>query len=135
MDVAAESTRNVTGAPGGRSNRIGFRVAGVVLAAAAMTAAANCFLKYVWWTACYSAWRGIPKLAAQWQAAGARATFYGWSLLILELASVAIVFILLRSRSGGVAGNALRLVASGAVAGAGTGLLAWILSLLKQGAS
>ena len=100
-----------------------------------MTAAANCFLKYVWWTACYSAWRGIPKLASQWQAAGTRASFYGWSLLILELASIALVFILIRSRSGGMLGNGLRLIASVAIAIAGTGLLAWILSLLKQGAS
>ena len=134
MDVAAE-TRNVTGAPGGRSSRIASRVSGIIVAAVAMTAAANCFLKYVWWTACYSAWRGIPKLAAQWQAAGTRATFYGWSLLILELASIALVFILIRSRSGGMVRNGLRLIASGAIAIAGTGLLAWILSLLKQGAS
>lgn len=100
-----------------------------------MTAAANCFLKYVWWTACYSAWRGIPKLAAQWQAAGTRASFYGWSLLVLELASVAVLFILLRSRTGGMVGNGLRLVASATIAVAATGVLAWILSLLKQGAS
>lgn len=100
-----------------------------------MTAAANCFLKYVWWTACYSAWRGIPKLAAQWQAAGTRASFYGWSLLILEVASVAILFILLRSRSGGAVGNGLRLVASAGITLVGTGVLAWVVSLLKQGAS
>ncbi|MFZ0731856.1 MAG: hypothetical protein WAM79_05995 [Candidatus Sulfotelmatobacter sp.] len=110
-------------------------ITGIIVAAVAMTAAANCFLKYVWWTACYSAWRGIPKLAAQWQAAGARASFYGWSLLILELASVTLVFMLVRSRSGGMVTNGLRLVASVAIAIAGTGLLAWIVSLLKQGAS
>jgi|SRR5579872_4278837 hypothetical protein len=132
MDVAAEPARNLTG---GRSGRITSRVTGIVVAAVAMTAAANCFLKYVWWTACYSAWRGIPRLAAQWQAAGTRASFYGWSLLILEVASVAIVFILLRSRSGGVVGNGLRLVASAGITLAGTGVLAWIVSLLKQGAS
>ena len=74
-------------------------------------------------------------LAAQWQAAGARASFYGWSLLILELASVTLVFMLVRSRSGGMVTNGLRLVASVAIAIAGTGLLAWIVSLLKQGAS
>lgn len=131
MDVAAEPTRNLSGPSSG----VGSRVSGVIVAAVAMTAAANCFLKYVWWTACYSAWRGIPKLAAQWQAAGTRATFYGWSLLILEVASVVILFILLRSRSGGAVGNVLRLVASAAIAVAGTGVLAWIVSLLKQGAS
>ncbi|HEV2470612.1 MAG TPA: hypothetical protein VGS78_15585 [Candidatus Sulfotelmatobacter sp.] len=135
MDVAAEATRNLTGAPGGRSGWLGSRISGIIVAAVAMTAAANCFLKYVWWTACYSAWRGIPKLAAQWQAAGTRASFYGWSLLILEVASVAILFILLRSRSGGVVGNGLRLVASAGITLVGTGVLAWVVSLLKQGAS
>ncbi|HKT87913.1 MAG TPA: hypothetical protein VJQ59_05725 [Candidatus Sulfotelmatobacter sp.] len=135
MDVAAEPTRNLSGATGGHSGRMGSRITGIIVAAVAMTAAANCFLKYVWWTACYSAWRGIPKLAAQWQAAGTRASFYGWSLLILEVASVALVFILIRSRSGGVVGNGLRLVGSAAIAIAGTGVLAWVVSLLKQGAS
>lgn len=134
MDVAAEPTRNLSGATGGGSGRVGPRISGIIVAAVAMTAAANCFLKYVWWTACYSAWRGIPKLAAQWQAAGARASFYGWSLLILEVASVALVFLLIRSRSG-IVGNGLRLVASAAITVAGTGVLAWIVSLLKQGAS
>ncbi len=44
----------------------------IAAAAALMALAANCFLKYLWWTACYSAWYGIPKLAEQWKAAGSR---------------------------------------------------------------
>ena len=95
--------------------------------------AGNCFLKYVWWTACHSAWSGVPKLAAQWQAAGVRATFYGWSLLILELASAIAFFIGIRSRSGSAIGGALRLALSLIITAAATGLFAWILSLVEQG--
>jgi len=57
------------------------RILRVVAVLALMALAANCFLKYLWWTACYSAWYGIPKLAEQWKAAGANASFNGWSLL------------------------------------------------------
>lgn len=98
-----------------------------------MTTAANCFLKYVWWTACYSAWSGIPKLAEQWKAAGSRASFYGWSLLVLELASVLVISGFIRVRSAGFFRKGLRFAVSLTSTVAGTALFAWILSLVKQG--
>jgi len=88
--------------------------------------AGNCFLKYVWWTACYSAWSGIPKFAEQWQAAGTRASFYGWSLIVLEAASIFVLCSVIRLRYG------VRLVASLAITIAGTALFALVLSWIKQ---
>jgi len=101
-----------------------------------MTVAANCFLKYLWWAANYSAWYGIAKYSAQWRAAGARASFYGWALLVLEAASVATIYSLIRFRSAGLSrlfGKGVRLVASLAIAIFGSSLLAWALSWIKQG--
>jgi len=92
-----------------------------------MALAANCFLKYLWWTACYSAWTGVPKLADQWRAAGVRASFNGWSMLILEAASVIALCTIIRLRLG------LRILASLVITVAGTGLLALVLSWIKQG--
>ena len=106
-------------------------------AAALMTVAANCFLKYLWWAANYSAWYGIPKYSAQWRTAGARASFYAWALLLLEAASVATIYSLIRVRSTGLSrafGKGVRLVASLAIAIFGSSLLAWTLSWIRQGA-
>lgn len=106
-----------------------------LLAAALMAFAANCFLKYLWWTACYSAWAGIPKMADQWKAAGSRASFNGWSLIVLQFASVAILFTLFRSRSSmpGLPGTAVRVFVSIVLSILGTGLFALTLTWLKQG--
>lgn len=100
-----------------------------------MVLAANCFLKYLWWTACYSAWQGIPKLATQWRAAGTHASFNGWSVIVLEFASIAAVFTVLRSRSSppGFLSNSPRLILSLLIAVAGTALFALALSWVKQG--
>ena len=97
-----------------------------------MATAANCFLKYLWWAACYSAWSGIPKLAAQWQAAGTRASFYGWSLIVLELVSLLLIYSLFRIRQSSSFQNAVRLFASLAITIVATGLFALALSWLKQ---
>ena len=110
-----------------RSSRLGSRAVGMGVAAVLMAVAANCFLKYLWWTACYSAWAGIPKLAAQWKQAGMRASVYGWSFLALEVASVFVVFTIIRLRTAG------RIAASLLITFAGTGLLALALSVVKQG--
>ena len=93
-----------------------------------MAVAANCFLKYLWWTACYSAWSGIPKLTEQWRAAGTRASFYGWSVIVLEAASVAILSTATRLRYG------VRVLASLIITVAGTAVLTLVLSWIKQGA-
>ena len=106
------------------------------LAVALMAFAANCFLKYLWWTACYSAWQGIPKLAAQWRAAGARASFNGWCVIILELSSMALLFTILRLRFSNASRSPWvvpRVILSFVITIAGTTVLALVLSLVKQG--
>jgi len=106
------------------------------LAVALMALAANCFLKYLWWTACYSAWQGIPKLAAQWRAAGARASSNGWCVIILEFLSIALLFSILRLRTANASGSlwpVLRVILSVVITIAGTTVFALVLSLVKQG--
>ncbi|HTT21556.1 MAG TPA: hypothetical protein VMG82_21690 [Candidatus Sulfotelmatobacter sp.] len=108
----------------------------IALSTALMALAANCFLKYLWWTACYSAWQGIPKLANQWKAADTRASCNGWSVIALELSSVAVLFTALRLRSSNTSGffrNAPRLILSFVIAIAATGVFALALSWVKQG--
>ena len=105
-------------------------VRGIVttISALALTfVAANCFLSYLWWTACYSAWSGIPKMAEQWRAAGVRASFNEWSFILLEIATVALLCTALRLRIG------FRILASLAISAAGTALFARALSWFKQG--
>lgn len=100
-----------------------------------MATAANCFLKYLWWAACYSAWSRIPKMAAQWKAAGDRATFNGWSFILLEFTSVAVLFTLIQLRQLNfptVFRAALRATASLTLTIVGTGLLALALAWVKQ---
>jgi hypothetical protein len=107
----------------------------VFCAFALMATAANCFLKYLWWAACYSAWSGIPKMAAQWQAAGARATFNGWSFSVLDLASVVVLYTAIRLRQVNFSTafrTALRVAVSLTITIVGTGLLALALSWVKQ---
>jgi hypothetical protein len=101
-----------------------------------MTAAANCFLKYLWWVANYSAWYGIPKYSERSRAAGARASFYGGALLVLEAASAATIYSLIRFHSPGrsrLLGKGVRLVAALAIAILGSSLLALTLSWINQG--
>jgi len=100
-----------------------------------MLLAADCFLKYLWWTACYSAWYGIPKLASQWKTAGARASLNGWSVIVLEFASVAILFTVLRRQffeTPGFLRNAPTLILASILTMAGTALLALALTWIKQ---
>ena len=107
-----------------------------LLATAVMALAANCFLKYLWWTACYSAWYGIPKLSERWKAAGAHASFNGWSVIVLDAASVAVLFGLIRLRSvetSELLKNAIRLALSLTFTVAVTAAFALALSWLKQG--
>lgn len=101
-----------------------------------MLLAGNCFLEYLWWTAKYSALAGIPKVAAQWEAAGARASLYGWSLVLLEIAIVLVLCGLIRLRSidSSKLRNALRLISSLIITSVGTALLALVLSWIKQAA-
>ena len=100
----------------------------IAVSAVLMAVAANCLLKYLWWTACYSAWSGIPKLAEQWRSAGTRASFYGWSVIALDAASIAILSTTIRLRYG------VRVLTSLVITIAGTAVLALASSWIKQGA-
>ena len=111
------------------------RILRAAIAATLMALAANSFLKYLWWTACYSAWYGIPKLAPQWRAAGAHATFNGWVVIILETAAVLIVCTLVRLRASQLSAIlkiGVRVAISLAFTLAGTGAFVLALSWLKQ---
>jgi hypothetical protein len=108
----------------------------VLIAVALMALAANCFLKYLWWTACYSAWGGIPKLADQWRAAGARATFNGWGVIVVGVIAAAVLASAFRVRENQrspLLRTTLCLAISLLVTIAGTGAFALVLSWLKQG--
>lgn len=112
------------------------RAARILIATALMLIGANSFLRYLWWTACYSAWSGIPKLHNQWLTAGSRSTFNGWTAIILELASATVLFTLLRSKSSaklGVIATATRLILAAVLTIAGTAFFALVLSWVKQG--
>ena len=108
-------------------NKTSSRLFAAISALALMLVAANRFLSYLWWTACYSAWSGIPKMAEQWKAAGVRASFNGWAFIFLEIASLALLCTAMRLRIG------LRILASLTITAAGTALFALALSWLKQG--
>jgi len=117
-------------------NQSGSRLLLALLAIALIALAANCFLKYLWWTACYSAWYGIPKLAVQWQAAGSRAAFNGWSFILLDVASAALLYSLIGLRTSElsqVLKTGVRLAASLAITIAATAIFALALSWIKQG--
>jgi len=112
------------------------RIFRLATALALMALAANCFLKYLWWTACHSAWDGIPKLAEQWKLAGSNASFNGWSFIALEAATIALLFGVIRLCSIELSGfyrNGVRLALSLTLTIAGTGAFALALSWFKQG--
>jgi hypothetical protein len=104
-----------------------FLIVRIALAFILMAVAANRFLSYLWWTACYSAWSGIPKMAEQWRAAGVRASFNEWTFILLEIASLALLCTAMRLRIG------LRLLASFTITVVATALFALALSWFKQG--
>jgi hypothetical protein len=103
------------------------RLFAAIAALALMLVAANRFLSYLWWTACYSAWRGIPKMAEQWRAAGTHASLNGWSFIFFEIASIALLCTAMRLRYG------LRILASLIITVAATAVFALALSWFKQG--
>ena len=101
-----------------------------------MAVAANSFLKYLWWTACYSAWSGIPKMAEQWKAAGANAAFNGWSVVILVGISLTVLCSVIRLRNSQLSGllkTGVRVAISLATTFTGTAIFTLILSWFKQG--
>ena len=137
MNLSAEQNPSISRneAPQKQTSGTTSPILRIALALALITTAANCFLKYLWWTACYSAWAGIPKLASQWRAAGARSSFYGWSVIVLELASLILLYTAIRLGQvtfSTFLRTALRLAASLTISVIGTGFLALLLSWVKQ---
>ncbi len=136
--AAEDSRRTLTEASGVHPHAMGTtsRLLRAVFALALMAIAANCFLKYLWWAACYSAWSGLPKFHEQWRAAGANASLNGWSVIILELASLILVYTAIRLRKvtfSSLLRTTLRVAASLTITIVGTGLLALALAWVKQG--
>jgi glucan phosphoethanolaminetransferase (alkaline phosphatase superfamily) len=139
MALAAEGNDRVPVNAGHSGSAFQSRSPGRIFAVASalllIASAANCFLKYLWWTACYSAWSGIPKLAEQRKAAAVHASFNGWCFLALEAASIFILLVVIRLRSAKISGffNAgVRLVTSLVITVGGTAGCALIISWLKQ---
>ncbi len=88
----------------------------------------------MWWTACYSAWNGIPKLASQWKMAGANRTFNGWGFTLLELIAIATLYSLFQFRGlSGFVRLAARISTSLVLAAAGTAAFALLLSITQVG--
>ncbi len=88
----------------------------------------------MWWTACYSAWTGIPKLAAQWRMAGANRTFNGWGFIILEAIAIATLLSLFPFRGlSGLFRLGARVAASLVLAAVTTAIFALILSVTQIG--
>ena len=111
------------------------RLLRAVFALALMATAANCFLKYLWWAACYSAWSGLPKFHEQWKAAGANASLNGWGVIVLELSSLILLYTAIRLRNMNISSvlrTTLRVAASLTITIVGTGLLALALAWVKQ---
>jgi hypothetical protein len=138
MALAVEdSRRTFTDASRVHPHTIGTasRLLRAVFALALMAIAANCFLKYLWWAACYSAWSGLPKFHEQWKAAGANASLNGWSVIVLELASLILVYTAIPLRKvtfSSLLRTTLRVAASLTITIVGTGLLALALAWVKQ---
>lgn len=88
----------------------------------------------MWWTACYSAWNGIPKLAAQWKMAGANRTFNGWGFIFLEAIAIATLYTLFQFHGlSRFVRFATRIAISLALAVAGTAACALVLSITQIG--
>jgi hypothetical protein len=101
-----------------------------------MAISASCFLKYMWYTAYYSAWYGHPRFAHQAEIASFRASLYFWIVIALEVACLVIICSLIRLRYTDLsrfAQYAIRLTASAAITVAGTALLVFALSWTQLG--
>jgi hypothetical protein len=95
---------------------------------------ASCLLKYMWWTACYSAWSGIPKLAGQRRMAGANASFNGWGFILLEISALATFYSLIQFRRvSRFPRLAARITISLILMAAGTTAFALLLSMAQIG--
>jgi hypothetical protein len=99
-----------------------------------MGISAVCFLRYAWWAACYSGWYGLPSYAQQLRVAAARASFYFWSVIVLQFATLVVMWSLIRLRYTELSEflkYGTRLGGSVAITIAGTALFAWLLSWIR----
>ena len=88
----------------------------------------------MWWTACYSAWTGVPKLAAQWKMAASNRSFNGWGFILLELLAITTLYIGFQFRGlSAPTRTAARIITSLVLAAAGTMAFAVILSVTQTG--
>ena len=88
----------------------------------------------MWWTACYSAWTGVPKLAAQWKMAAANRAFNGWGFILLELLAITTLCIVFQFRGlSAPTRTAARIITALVLAAAGTMAFAVILSVTQTG--
>jgi hypothetical protein len=74
-------------------------------------------------------------LADQWRAAGARSSFYGWTVIVLDVATLILLYTAIRLRYvtfSTYLRTALRLAASLTLTILGTGCLALVWSWVKQ---
>ena len=109
-----------------------FRIA---LAAALMAASAVCLLKYSWWAACYSGWYGLQDYAQQLRDASIRVNIYWWSVVVLEAASVGVVWSLIEFRAADMPPFLKRLARFGAaliLTAIGTGIFLGVTILLGK---
>jgi hypothetical protein len=111
------------------------RAVRVGLTLALMAASAICALKYTWWAACYSGWYGLPGYAQQLKDASMRANLYWWSVVVLEVASIAVVWSLVRLRAADMPQILKQLARLGTAAGVtatGTGIFLGLMILLRR---
>jgi hypothetical protein len=101
-----------------------------------MAVAASCVLKYMWYTAYYSAWYGHPRFAHQAEVASFRSSLYFWLAIALDIACFAVIFSLIRLRYTDLSRFArfvARLATSATITIAGTALLVFALSWAQLG--
>ena len=112
------------------------RLPRLVLALASMATCADCFLKYLWWSAFYSGSSGFGSHSQQVQNAYARSNMYFWIVIVLELITLVFVWGAMKPRANnpsGVLSQGARLAASLTLTVAGTGLLALFLAWIQPG--
>jgi hypothetical protein len=101
-----------------------------------MAISANCFLKYLWWSAFYSGSSGFASHSQQVENASNRSTAYFWTVLLLELLTFAVVWSAMklpRPDSSGIFWHGVRVATSLTLTIAGTALLALVLAWIQPG--
>lgn len=111
------------------------RISRIIIATALMAISANCFLKYLWWSAFYSGSSEFGSHSQQVQNASARSTLYLWVVIVLQLVTLVIVWSAIKRRndSSDLLSQAIRLGASLTIAIGGTALLVLVFAWIQPG--